>query len=222
MNTLLTKYSPVLLAQKTLSPEIGEYQGMQTVLSFPNQKNEIAHKKILGLTDLSCLPRFGIKGSSAETWLLAQGLAAPSQFNSWVEGPQGVLVLRLGSSEFLIEDQLNSTFCQKLLAFNQAEIPGAYQVARADAALVLSGSEVLSLLSEVCVLDLRDSKLADQQVVMTQIAGISATLIRQSLNDKHLYRIWCDGTYGVYMWETLYEIAQELGGGAVGFNGHFQ
>ncbi len=222
MNILLTKHSPILLAQKNLSPEIGEYQGTQTALSFPNQKNEMKYKKILGLTDLSCLPRFGIKGPSAEAWLLSQGLSVPSQFNSWVVDPQGIVVLRLGNSEFLIEDQFNSNFCQKLFAFNQAEIVGAYQVARADAALVLSGSEVLNLLSEVCVLDLRDSMLADQQVVMTQIAGVSATLIRQSLNDKQVYRIWCDGTYGIYMWKTLYEIAQELGGGAVGFNCHFQ
>ena len=30
------------------------------------------------------------------------------------------------------------------------------------------------------------------------------------------YRIWCDGTYGAYLWDTLLEIAIELGGGAVG------
>jgi sarcosine oxidase subunit gamma len=50
------------------------------------------------------------------------------------------------------------------------------------------------------------------------VAGISATVIRQILNDEPVYRIWCDGTYGPYMWEVLTEIATELGGGAVGLS----
>ena len=28
-------------------------------------------------------------------------------------------------------------------------------------------------------------------------------------------RLWCDGSYGPYLWDTLLGIAVELGGGAV-------
>ena len=31
-----------------------------------------------------------------------------------------------------------------------------------------------------------------------------------------LLRIWCDGTFGPYLWETLLDIAREEGGRAVG------
>jgi len=53
---------------------------------------------------------------------------------------------------------------------------------------------------------------------MTQVAGISATVIHQTFNGEPVYRIWCDGTYGAYLWGVLIEIATELGGGAVGLS----
>ena len=36
--------------------------------------------------------------------------------------------------------------------------------------------------------------------------------------DGHAYRVWCDGTYGAWLWKTLVEIARELGGGPVGLD----
>jgi sarcosine oxidase subunit gamma len=220
--TELIKTSPLCDAQKTMKALMGVHQGMEVALSFESPKAEQKHKAILGVTDVSCFARFGIKGAKAAEWLAQQGIKTPESLNTWVEGAPGTLVLRLGSSEFLVEDQLIGKACAKLQAFDQTNIQSAYQVARADAAFVLSGSEALNLLSELCVLDLRDSALPSNVVVMTQIAGISATLIRESLSGEQVYRIWCDGTYGGYLWKILIEIAQELGGGAVGLTCRFQ
>jgi len=131
-------------------------------------------------------------------------------------------VLRLGLNEFLVEDQLNGKACEALHAANQPKAYGIYKVQRNDTALILSGSRVQALFSEVCALDLRDQALAPDAVVMTQMAGISVTLLRQQLNGETVYRLWCDGTYGPYIWDTLLEIAEELGGGAVGVSCHFK
>jgi sarcosine oxidase subunit gamma len=72
------------------------------------------------------------------------------------------------------------------------------------------------------MLDLRDSSFGTNELVMTQVAGISATILRQQLSHEQVYRIWCDGTYGAYLWEIFLEVAGELGGGAVGLSSHFQ
>ena len=49
------------------------------------------------------------------------------------------------------------------------------------------------------------------------MVGIAVTVIdASSAHAAPCYRIWCDGTYGAYLWDTLLEIAIELGGGAVG------
>jgi sarcosine oxidase subunit gamma len=44
-------------------------------------------------------------------------------------------------------------------------------------------------------------------------------VIRTNLRQLPCYRIWCDPTFARYFWETLLEIAVELGGGAIGTEG---
>lgn len=162
------------------------------------------------ITDVSTLQRYGVKGPQAATWLASQGIAIPVNPNTWVLSDNAI-VMRLGSSEFLIEDQIDGKVTAKLEA-DIVRITGVYKVARADAAYILAGSDILNLLSEVCALDLREPALAENAVVMTQIAGISATLLRHSVNNETVFKIWCDGTYGVYMQHILSEIVQDSAG----------
>jgi len=220
--TAFIKNTPVAYAQQAQKPSMGHHNGMEVALSFEGKQIESKHKQVLGLTDVSCFAKFGIKGANAAQWLAQQGIKTPEEINAWVEGAPGTLVLRLGGSEFFVEDQLTGTACNTLAAFNQANTAGAYQVARADAAFILSGSQALNILSELCVMDLRDAALGSHVVLMTQVAGVSATLMRQSLAGEQVYRIWCDASYGPYLWEMLLDIAQELGGGAVGLTARFQ
>ena len=160
--------------------------------------------------NLSTLKRFGIKGSNAEDWLVRQGVAVPPSSNTWLKTPEGLLILRLGVSEFLLEDPLGGTNCAELYSRSQQPIEGAYFVARADASFSISGAAALNLLSELCTLDLRSSVMSGNKVVMTQMAGVSATVVLLSLNEEPVYRIWCDGTYGEFMSDILQEIAYEL------------
>jgi sarcosine oxidase, subunit gamma len=164
----------------------------------------------LTITDVSNLARYGVKGTQAATWLAKHGVKIPAAPNTWVLSGQ-TLVMRLGSSEFLLEDQAGGETCKKLLA-DTLRVPGVYKVPRADAAYLLDGSGVLNLLSELSALDLRENSLLENDVVMTQVAGISATILRQTINDETVYRLWCDGTYAAFMTHTLTEITVELEG----------
>lgn len=165
----------------------------------------------LNITDVSALARYGVKGPQAEKWLLSHGVAVPKNANSWVLNANETLVMRLGLTEFLIEDQFGGQTCNKLLA-DTTRVAGVYKVPHVDASFLLAGGEVLDLLSEVCALDLRESVLAENALVMTQVAGISSTVLRQSINNETIYRLWCDGTYGAYMKHVLDEITHELKG----------
>ena len=221
--TAMIRKTPVAYAQQALKPKMGELNGMEVALEFEGASVENARKQLLGVTDVSCFQRFSVKGPQAAAWLAAKGMNTPAAINSWDEAAPGTMILRLGGSEFLLEDQRSGDTCATLAkGFKQSEVAGVYKVQRADAAFILSGSEALDLLSELCMLDLRDSALGTNAVVMTQVAGISATLLRQTLNGQQVYRIWCDGTYGPYLWDMLTEVAKELGGGAVGLSCHFK
>jgi sarcosine oxidase subunit gamma len=194
---------------------------MEVALDFGNAGEENRRKQILGVCDVSFLPRFGVKGLNVLQWLRANRLNVPAEPNTWEAQESGALLLRLGNSEFLLEDQPGGNACESLNAADGKSIHGLYKVLRNDASFILSGSDVLALFSELCSLDLRDKALAANGLVMTQVAGISATVVRQYLNGEPVYRLWCDGTYGPYMWETLMEIATEHGGGAVGASTHY-
>jgi len=60
------------------------------------------------------------------------------------------------------------------------------------------------------MLDLRHETYP-QAIYMTQVAGISATLLQQKQDGDTVLRLWCDGTYHHYMLETLCTIAKEVG-----------
>lgn len=162
----------------------------------------------LTITNVSKLARYGVKGPQAAKWLADHGVAIPKDANCWVQSDQ-TLVMRLGSSEFLIEDQTGGKTCERLTADTKS-VTGVYKVPHADAAYLLVGGEVLNLLSELCALDLRESALLENDLVMTQVAGISATVLRQKIKSETVYRLWCDGTYGEYMQYVLDKITQEL------------
>ena len=158
---------------------------------------------------VSNLQRYGVKGPLAAQWLASHGVALPAKANTWVLSDQAI-VMRLGASEFLIEDQADGQVCDKLAA-DTLRVAGVYKVPRADAAYLLAGSGVLHLFAELCPLDLRETVLLENDLVMTQVADISATVLRQTIDNETIYRLWCDGTYGAYMRHTLADIAAELG-----------
>jgi sarcosine oxidase, subunit gamma len=166
----------------------------------------------LNIVDVSALERYGVKGPQAEKWLVNHDISVPKQANSWVLIGEKTLVMRLGASEFLIEDQFGGQTCKKLAA-DSKRAAGIYKVPRLDAAWILACRDAPNLLSEICALDLRESALPENALVMTQVAGISATVLRQSVNNETTYRLWCDGTYGAYMQHVLSEISGELNRG---------
>jgi sarcosine oxidase subunit gamma len=91
---------------------------------------------------------------------------------------------------------------------------GVYRVLRQDASLVIAGLRAGELLRHVCGYDFITDP--HDKLVFTQVAGVSCSLLRRELNGIPCLRLWTDGTYGLYIWRTLLEVAAELGGGAVG------
>lgn len=211
--------SPVVQAQQHLQPVMGVFHATEVALEFGSPESQSARAATLGVCDVSCFPRFAIKGTGAATWLAAQGIAVPEAANQWVMY-QDTLVLRLGISEFMLEDQAEEGLAAALAATLPALPPAVYPVARADAGLILSGSATARLLAEVCALDVA-AELTPPRLLMTQVAGVSVTLLKQTLPAGEVIRLWCDATYGAYLWHALTSIAEELGGGAVGLSCHF-
>jgi sarcosine oxidase subunit gamma len=74
---------------------------------------------------------------------------------------------------------------------------------------------------QTCNIDFKAWTLSQRVVVMTSMVGVSVLVLWYEQRGAPVFRIWCDGTFGPYLWETLLEIAREEGGGAVGFTALF-
>jgi len=213
--------SPVMQAQLLANPVVGIVNGTETAIRFADAATEKQRQSVLSICDVSCLPRLGVKGPNAAAWLTSSNLTVAATANSWAVQDNQAIVLRLGNSEFLVEDQQSSTLVEQL---NETKVNehGVHKVLRSDASFVLSGELLPKLFAEVCAIELDKHALENHHLVMTVIAGVSATVLRQELNGQPVYRIWCDGTFGPYLWNTLLTIIEEHGGGPVGLDLYFK
>ncbi len=199
------RVSPLHHMLAPLEPRWGLAYGMQYAAHLDGEDDHVA---TLALADLSHLPRWGVKGPQAAAWLAAQGLPVPERPNSWVRR-DATLIARLGLSEFLIEGEATD-------AAVSARVPGVYPVLREDCAIALLGPRLPKLLAQTCNVNFAALDLAQQPVVLTSMAGVSVTVLPDHRDGAPFYRLWCDYGFGPYLWQTLLEIARELGGGAVG------
>jgi sarcosine oxidase subunit gamma len=165
---------------------------------------------------------FGCKGPRAAEWLAAQGLALPAAANTWAgaavpgdagSGAGGLIVARLGSSEFFLEEDARGGRIGAIAAAFAADTPaGVYPVLREDAAFALSGSGTEDFLAQVCNVHFAALDLAASPVIMTLMVGVAVLILPQVAAGGRLYRIWCDPTFGPYLGAALGGVALESGG----------
>ncbi len=165
------------------------------------------------LRDFSWQQRFGCKGPGAAQWLESRGLTVPHPANSWVQDRDGILVARLATSEFLVEAMGNA---QRRVEELRGDFPVAsvYPVIRQDAAFALGGPRTRDLLLQTCSYPF-DAAAPNSAVVMTSMVGVGVTIIPRDVGAHTEFRIWCDPSFGLYLWSTLVAIATELGGGVI-------
>jgi sarcosine oxidase subunit gamma len=161
--------------------------------------------------------RIGVKGPRAAEVIQQLKLAVPARPNTWVpmraedRDDTWNVVGRLGFTEFFIEERGEATAIEALE--HLAHGAGAYPVLREDAALVLGGASAPEALAQVCNVNFGALDLAQRPVVMTLMVGVGVLVLPQySQEDGTLYRIWCDPSFGPYLWKTLEEVVKEIPG----------
>jgi sarcosine oxidase, subunit gamma len=157
--------------------------------------------------------RVGLKGPRAAEWLAAQGIALPAAPNTWTQSPaplaaDGLLVARLGSAEFFLEDAAAGTTLQRISPALSLHPPGVYPVLREDWALHLGGEGADEVLAQVCNVNFAALPLDSNPLIMTLMIGVAVLVVPQGAS----YRIWCDPTFGPYLGESLGAVVIDCGG----------
>jgi sarcosine oxidase subunit gamma len=173
--------------------------------------------------------RFGLKGPLAAEWLEAHGIAVPAAPNQWTAAARPsamadpgaddepgagdvLLVARLGTGEFFLEDCAAGSRLRILEPAPEAPRSGVYPVLREDAAFSLSGPGSYDVLAQVCNVNFADLELASQPVIMTLMIGVAVLVVPQMVSAWPRIRIWCDPTFGEYLEESLGTVVTESGG----------
>jgi sarcosine oxidase, subunit gamma len=162
--------------------------------------------------------RIGMKGPQAERWLADRGIVLPSAPNSWAgstaAGNSTLLVARLGSTEFFLEDAAEGTVLPGIRGGLEESPSGVYPVLREDTAFQLSGDGVHDVLAQVCNVHFAGLALDSRPVIMTLMLGVAVLVVPHLSGPDALprYRIWCDPTFGPFLGEAVGGVVVECGG----------
>ncbi len=163
--------------------------------------------------------QIGCKGPNAAAWLAAAGIAVPAEPNSCRLAPDAgceLLVARLGSSEFFLEQAVAGETVSRIGAGIAASPPGVYPVLREDCGWILNGAEAEAMLAEVCNVNFAALDLSAHPLIMTLMVGVAVLIVPQAVAGERHYRFWCDPTYGPSLGETLQGVMVECGGTYLG------
>jgi glycine cleavage system aminomethyltransferase T len=206
--------SPVASSLEKLDPTWDERFGMRVPLRFRGIEEEKAQFGDLAVSDLSALPKLGLKGAGALAWLSEAGIPVPDGIYDWNRMEGDGLVLRIDRNEVFLEEGSRGAVVGRLAArpgLGTTEL--VQRVEHQEAGFLLSGGRAWEVLRQVCSYDFRD---ASETVVMTRAAAVSCMVLPGRVAGVPVYRIWCVPSYGVYLWDNLLQIVSGLGGSAVG------
>lgn len=207
------RFSPLQDELEPLRPTWGQLNGMAVPLDFGDRAGEAAAAGVLGLADSSALGKLVLKGPGAEGLLQRQQIPIPGEIFQVANLAGGGLVARTGGAEFFLEDGCRGTLVSRLDSMLDSGGSGAFRVVRQDASILLSGSRANEVFLQTCGHDFRNP---GDSMVMTRVAGVSCSILHRAIGGVGTFQLWMDGSFGGYLWETLLEIASELGGRPAG------
>jgi sarcosine oxidase subunit gamma len=182
-----------------------------TAYTYP----EGSAKASVWLADVSHCMRWGFKGPHAAQWLAEQNITVPAAANSWCALEDGWgLIARAGNSEFFLETDLATAALAHL--DGATHVPGVYPVLREDSAFVLSGPSAEAALLQICNIDFSSLDLRSSPLIMTLMAGVAVLVVPQMTGAMRRYRVWCDPSFGAYLWTALAQIVQDSAGSIIG------
>ncbi len=193
-------------------------------------QTEHQQAQLLGLCDLSTLPRTGFKGRGTTDWLKHQSVILPATVNTTAEQSSGSLCARLSDQEVLFLSDLKAQaedvtqLNQSLEKLTEDRLQQTYQLPRADSHcwLAITGSKSAKIMAKLCAVDLRPDKFQNGSIAQTTVAKLNSVIVRQDVGDTLCFYLLCDTTYVEYIWDCLLDAMDEFSGRAVGIDALLQ
>ena len=188
---------------------------------------EATQARIMGIADLSALPRTGFKGVGTVEWLTAQGLTIGPDSNRAYPQAGGELAARLAPTEIFLIDSLAGTG-ELVDRLNAAWSWGSerprgligYPMPRSEshAWFMVTGKHAAAMFAKICGVDLREDRFAEGAIAQTSVAKMSAIVIRADLGGVAAFHLLADGASALYLWTCVLDAMAEFDGAPVGWS----
>lgn len=188
--------------------------GIDFVVRVQDVEAEQVVMQSLGICDLSSLRKLGLKGRDSEVCLAAEGIEVPQGVFESCPLPYGGLVVRFGANEFFLEEGIGDATVRALAEQVDSHDGQVFRVEHQEATLLLTGLRAAEVLAQTCAINF--DGVASRHVVFTRVAGVSCGILPDAVRGIPTYRIWVEPSYAIYLWETLIEISESLGGSVIG------
>ncbi|WP_421700964.1 hypothetical protein [Aliiroseovarius sp.] len=154
------------------------------------------------LTDLTPLPRFGLKGRGSADWLAAQDLDLP-EVNRMANG-----ILRLGREDLLVIENADGLRA----AWQGAGGVKGYDAWREEtwAWMHLSGPRLDDLMAKICPVDLSPRAFADGQIAQTRVGYVEAVTWRDTRDGAAGFSVLFDIAATAFFANAVATAAQEF------------
>lgn len=167
--------------------------------------------------------RMGLKGPDAASLLQQAGIPVPALPNRVLTGaahhpelfaaPVTVRVLRLGSTEFILEQDQGEEAITAVRSLARSSGLRAWPVTRADCCLLLTGNTLFERLSRVCAFDFAQLAAQPDMAVMTMLADISVTFVLEppaAAPSPPRLRLWADPGFATYLVHALRSLSSDV------------
>ena len=190
-------------------------------------ETEVPQARIMGIADLSVLPRTGFKGVGTVEWLTSQGLAIGPDSNRAYPQPGGELAARLAPTEIFLIGSLAGTG-ELVRRLNTAWSWGSekprrltgYPMPRSEshAWFMVTGERAPAMFAKICGVDLRPHRFAVGAIAQTSVAKMSAIIIRADLGSVSAFHLLADSASAEYLWTCVLDAMAEFDGAPVGWS----
>ncbi len=210
----VTARSPIHAWLERRAPEWKNVRGTPMAVRLQEAGDEQTALNLLALCDVSALQKLGIKGPDAERFVADRGIAVPQAVYESQGLTDGGLIVRLAKDELMLESGISGEVLPQLSSDLTSAEGLVFRVDRQDATFLLTGSRATEVLAQSCSINFRDAAVS--QLLLTRVAGVSCGVLPDTIGDRRIFRLWVDYTYAMYLWTTLVQISEDLGGCVVG------
>jgi heterotetrameric sarcosine oxidase gamma subunit len=157
--------------------------------------------------------------SSAAKWLVRAGTEGPTvdrlgaRFGTSQVAPSGALVLGARPGEWIIlgtPAEVAATVAD-LDGLDAQEFCSALDWTHSRAMFRLTGHDAPRMLEKVCGIDWGDHMTPDGAVVSASVALTTCDLARNDSGGVRSYLIFCDRSFGQYLFDALIDAGNEFG-----------